>query len=137
MHLPRTCVIFELTYKSYSEFQIRMERYWCLQYLIQENIEEVHATVWRENIVKIDFPPYMTKVYGLPELKAGMRVSLKVQEVDTLMMELRTKFIKVLEEAPAVLAIDEDEIFIEAPPVIDASTVEETPAPEVNQEVAS
>ena len=128
---------FELTYKSYSEFQIRMERYWCLQYLIQENIEEVHATVWRENIVKIDFPPYMTKVYGLPELKAGMRVSLKVQEVDTLMMELRTKFIKVLEEAPAVLAIDEDEIFIEAPPVIDAPTVEETPAPEVNQEVAS
>jgi len=126
---------FELTYKNYSDFQTRMERYWCLQYLIQEHIEEVHATVWRENIVKIDFPPYMTKVYGLPELKAGMRVSLKVQEVDTLMMELRTKFICVLEEAPTILAIDEDDVFIEAPPVVETPAVEEAQAPELNQEV--
>ena len=135
---------FELTYKSYSEFQSRMERFWCLQYLIQAQVEEVHATVWRENIVKIDFPPYMTKVYGLPELKAGMRVSLKVQEVDTLMMELRTKFISVLEEASAVLTIDEDEVFIEEPPVAQPAAenatvadVAETPSPEVNQEVAT
>lgn len=101
---------FELTYKSYSEFQTRMERYWCLQYLIQENIEEVHATVWRENIVKIDFPPYITKVYGLPALKAGTRIALKIQDVDTLMMELRTKFNGELAEAPAVLEIDEEEM---------------------------
>ncbi len=116
---------FELTYKSYSDFQTRMERYWCLQYLIQEKVEEVHATVWRENIVKIDFPPYMTKVYGLPELKAGTRVALKVQEVDTLMMELRTKFISVLEEGLVVLEIDEDEVVIETPPVVEMPKAEE------------
>lgn len=87
---------FELTYKAYSEFQIRMERYWCLQYLIQESIQEIQATVWRENLVRLDNLPYMTKVYGLPELKAGTHVSLQVQEVDTLMMELRTKFLHVL-----------------------------------------
>jgi exoribonuclease-2 len=118
-----------------------MERFWCLQYLIQEQIEEVHATVWRENIVKIDFPPYMTKVYGLPELKAGTRVSLKVQEVDTLMMELRTKFISVLEEAVAELAIDEDEVFLEEPPVaqpaLESVTVEDTLPAEANQGVLS
>lgn len=99
---------FELTYKAYSEFQIRMERYWCLQYLIQENIEEVHATVWRENLVRLDHLPYMTKVYGLPELKTGTRVSLQVQDVDTLIMELRTKFLRVLEEEPLQpLALDD------------------------------
>ncbi|MGB4812703.1 MAG: RNB domain-containing ribonuclease [Methylophilaceae bacterium] len=129
---------FELTYKSYSDFQARMERYWSLQYLIQENIEEVHATVWRENIVKIDFPPYMTKVYGLPELKAGTRVGLKVQEIDTLMIELRTKFMSVLDEAPAVLAVDEEEVFVEALPVAEAPKDEalkigDTPTAEVNQ----
>lgn len=91
---------FELTYKAYSEFQIRMERYWCLQYLIQENVQEIHATVWRENLVRLDNLPYMTKAYGMPEMKSGTRVSLQVQDVDTLMMELRTKFLRVLEEEP-------------------------------------
>jgi exoribonuclease-2 len=92
---------FELTYQAYSEFQTRMERYCCLQYLIQEEIQVIHATVWRENLVRLDNLPYMTKVYGLPELKAGTRVSLQVQDVDTLLMELRTKFLGVLEDEPA------------------------------------
>jgi exoribonuclease-2 len=107
---------FEITYHAYSDFQTRMERYWSLQYVIQENIKEVHATVWRENLVRLDNPPYMTKVYGLPELKPGTRVSLQVQEVDTLLMELRTKFMGVLEEEPVsadVLAIEEEETFTE------------------------
>lgn len=106
---------FELTYKAYSEFQIRMERYWCLQYLIQEEIQEIHATVWRENLVRLDNIPYMTKVYGLPELKPGTRVNLQVQEVDTLLMDLRTKFLHVLENEPVVedLTIGEDAVEIE------------------------
>lgn len=90
---------FELTFQAYSEFQSRMERYCCLQYLIQEDAQIVHATVWRENLVRLDDLPYMTKVYGLPELKSGTRVSLQIQEVDTLLIELRTKFIEVLDES--------------------------------------
>jgi len=101
---------FELTYKAYSEFQTRMERYWCLQYLIQESVQEIHATVWRENLVRLDNMPYMTKVYGLPELKSGTRVSLQVQEVDTLMLDLRTKFIQVLEEAVAPVDFDDADV---------------------------
>jgi len=125
---------FELTYKAYSEFQIRMERYWCLQYIIQENIQEIHATVWRENLVRLDNIPYMTKVYGMAELKAGTRVSLQVQEVDTLMMELRTKFLRVLEEEPLqplVLDADDENIALEALVKADAAnTTEEKPAAE-------
>lgn len=116
---------FEMTYQAYSEFQTRMERYWCLQYLIQENIQELHATVWRENLVRLDSPPYMTKVYGLPELKPGTRVSLQVQEVDTLLMELRTKFMGVLEEEPLsadALVIEDGDIFME-----EVSPVDDTP----------
>ncbi|MDO9049917.1 MAG: RNB domain-containing ribonuclease [Methylotenera sp.] len=110
---------FELTYKAYSEFQIRMERYWCLQYLVQEGYQkeggqEIHATVWRENLVRLDKLPYMTKVYGLPELKTGTRVSLQVQEIDTLMMDLRTKFMHVIESEPTAVNMitpdDENEV---------------------------
>ena len=113
---------FELTYKAYSEFQIRMERYWCLQYLIQENVEEIHATVWRENLVRLDNLPYMTKVFGMAEMKAGTRISLQVQEVDTLMMELRTKFLRVLEEE-AVQPLVLDDAEAEALVIAAAETV--------------
>lgn len=89
---------FDQTYNAYNEFQTRMERYWCLQYLIQENLQEVEATVWRENLVRLKHLPYMTKVHSLPALKPGSQVRLSVQKVDTLLMELECKFMHVIEE---------------------------------------
>lgn len=90
---------FDLTYNAYNEFQTRMERYWCLQYLIQEHITEIDATVWRDNLVRLDALPYMTKVHSLPALKAGSKVRLCVQKVDTLLMTLDCKFVQVITEA--------------------------------------
>jgi exoribonuclease II len=83
---------FDQTYSAYSEFQTRMERYWCLQYLIQEKPTEVTATVWRENLVRIDGMFYITKVPSLPELKVGTKVLLEIKHIDTLLMELNCKF---------------------------------------------
>ncbi len=86
---------FDLTYNAYNEFQTRMERYWCLQYLIQEKLEEISATVWRENLVRLDTLPYITKVHSLPEMAAGTRVRLQIKRVDPLLMELDTKFMQI------------------------------------------
>lgn len=88
---------FDQTYNAYSEFQTRMERYWCLQYLIQEKLTEVIATIWRDNLVRIDGMFYITKVpslptTGLPELKVGTKVLLEIKHIDTLLMELNCKF---------------------------------------------
>lgn len=88
---------FELTYQAYNEFQTRMERYWCLQYLIQEKSSEVTATVWRENLVRIDGMFYITKVPSLPQLKVGTQVLLEIKHIDTLLMELNCKFKQVVE----------------------------------------
>lgn len=83
---------FDLAYHAYNEFQTRMERYWCLQYLIQENLQQIDATVWRENLVRLDGMPYLTKVPSLPELAAGDRVRLEIRRVDPLLMELDCRF---------------------------------------------
>ena len=96
---------FEQAHSAYNEFQTRMERYWCLQYLIQENVEEINATVWRENLVRLDDMPYITKVHSLPELAAGTRVKLAIKNVDTLLMELECRFIGQL-DAPETLQSD-------------------------------
>ncbi|MDI1307978.1 MAG: RNB domain-containing ribonuclease [Methylotenera sp.] len=128
---------FELTYKAYSEFQTRMERYWCLQYLIQENVQEVHATVWRENLVRLDNMPYMTKVYGLPELKSGTRVSLQVQEVDTLLLDLRTKFVQVLEEAAVALDFDDADSNNEVLEVLEPELVDSNAPDLISTDIAT
>ena len=87
---------FDFTYSAYGEFQTRMERYWCLQYLIQEDMQTVNATVWSENLVRLDCIPYITKVPSLPELAPGTSVTLEIRRIDPLLMELDTKFKAVL-----------------------------------------
>ncbi len=92
---------FDQTYNAYSEFQTRMERYWSLQYLIQEQLSEITATIWRDNLVKIDGMFFITKVPSLPtaglaELKVGTKVSLEIKHIDTLLMELNCKFKQVI-----------------------------------------
>ncbi len=106
---------FDQTYNAYSEFQTRMERYWCLQYLIQEQLSEVTATVWRENLVRIDGMFYITKVPSLPELKVGTRVSLEIKHIDTLLMELNCKFkaaipVEIAESEPVAVVEESTEI---------------------------
>jgi len=91
---------FDQTYNAYSEFQARMERYWCLQYLIQEHLTEVTATVWRENLVRIDGMFFITKVPSLTDLKVGTKVMLEIKHIDPLLMELNCKFKGVVETAP-------------------------------------
>lgn len=92
---------FDQTYQTYNDFQTRMERYWCLQYLIQEELTEVIATVWRENLVRLDGMFFITKVPSLPELKVGTQVNLEIKHIDTLLMELNCKFKQVVEAEEA------------------------------------
>lgn len=88
---------FDQTYQTYNDFQTRMERYWCLQYLIQEQLTEVTATVWRENLVRLDGMFFITKVVGMPEQKVGTKVSLVIKHIDPLLMELNCQFQQVVE----------------------------------------
>lgn len=103
---------FDQTYNAYNEFQTRMERYWCLQYLVQEHITEINATVWRENLVRLENLPYMTKVHSLPAMKPGSKVRLAVQKVDTLLMELECKFLHVIEEVTQDTAQEDNQTDI-------------------------
>jgi exoribonuclease-2 len=97
---------FDQTYNAYSDFQTRMERYWCLQYLIQEQFTEISASVWRENLVRIDGMFFITKVPSLPELKVGTQVLLEIKHIDTLLMELHCKFKGVIQKDAADVTPD-------------------------------
>ena len=75
---------FEVTYARYDEHQRAMETYWSLRWLKQENISAIGALVLRENLVRLDGLPLVTRVSSLPALAAGARVELQVGDVDLL-----------------------------------------------------
>ena len=92
---------FELAYDAYNDFQRRMERYWCLRWFTQENITDINAAVIKENLVRLDGLPFVTRVPSLPELPPGSRVNLAVDGVDLFDVELLCTFRQRIDVAPA------------------------------------
>lgn len=85
---------FDIAYDVYNEFQRRMERYWCLRYLIQEQIAEVRANVIRENLVRFVDLPLITRVNDLPVLETGSDVELTITRIDLLELLVECRYHK-------------------------------------------
>ncbi|MEW6314193.1 MAG: ribonuclease catalytic domain-containing protein [Pseudomonadota bacterium] len=89
---------FEVTYDAYLEFQRHMERYWCLRWLLQEQVSLIGATVIKENLVKLDHLPVLLRVASLPpEVPAGGRVELAPGEIDLLELGLECRYVRRLD----------------------------------------
>jgi exoribonuclease II len=84
---------FEATYSQYAEFQSKMEHYWCLRWLIQENRTEAEASVVRDNLVRLDALPLYVRVPDLPALSPGARVRLALGRIDLFAATVETRFI--------------------------------------------
>jgi exoribonuclease-2 len=89
---------FDAAYSLYNEFQRGMERYWCLRWLQQENIEQVGAVVLRENLVKVDDIPLVFRAPSLPELPANTRVQLAIVAIDFIDLDVQTRFVAAITE---------------------------------------
>ncbi len=83
---------FDLAHEAYGNVQRSMERYWCLRYLLQEDISIAPATVIKENLVRFDSLPLVTRVFGMAEMEPGTAVEVRIDAVDLLELEVRCKF---------------------------------------------
>lgn len=84
---------FELAYDAYNEFQRRMERFWCLRWLQQEEIKEIDASLIKENLVRFDRIPFITRVTGAPTMNPGDRLRVGIGEIDLLDVELSCRYL--------------------------------------------
>jgi len=84
---------FEAAYEAYSDFQRVMERYWCLRWLLQENVTRTTAVVLRESLVRLDRIPLFARVPSLPESESGARVEVDVSNIDLLGVDLDCRFV--------------------------------------------
>lgn len=100
---------FDLRYSAYAEFQRGMERYWCLRWLRQENMQTIDATIRRENLVKFDHLPLLQRIPSAPELNPGQRIRLSIESSDYLTLELDCRYLETLDRTAAESsAIDND-----------------------------
>lgn len=91
---------FELAYDAYNEFQRRLERYWMLRWLIQENIQEVTAKVIREDLVRFESLPLVTRAPSVMGVAPGARVRLAVSNIDLLDIHFHAEYLETLETPP-------------------------------------
>jgi exoribonuclease-2 len=84
---------FEIASDIYAEFQRNMERYWCLRWMIQEGVNTTAAEVLRDNLVKIDYIPLITRVVSLPTLEPGVKVTLKISAIDLLELTFHAEYV--------------------------------------------
>ncbi|MCT6881030.1 MAG: RNB domain-containing ribonuclease, partial [Snodgrassella alvi] len=57
---------FESTYATYNDFQRHMEAYWSLIYIQQEHLQELNAQLIRDDLVRIEGLPLVSRVSGIP-----------------------------------------------------------------------
>jgi exoribonuclease-2 len=88
---------FEATYSGYAEFQDRMEHYWCLRWLLQENVEEASASVIRENLVRFDKVPLVVRLADLPPLEPAAPVRVAIGRIDLLAATIECRYAGALQ----------------------------------------
>jgi len=92
---------FDAAYVAYAEFQERMERYWGLRWLRQEDVRRIEATVIRGDVLRLTGIPFITRLPGLPELPRGQHLELEVLGGDDVDLTLEARVHRLTEAAAA------------------------------------
>ena len=92
---------FDTAYTAYADFQRQMEAYWSLVYLQQQDISELTATILKEDLVRIEGLPLVTRATGIPfDALPKSQVLLKITELDPEKQFIALNYVKAV--APAV-----------------------------------
>jgi exoribonuclease-2 len=134
---------FDAAYTAYNGYQSGMERFWTLQYLKQENITEVVASLVKEMagggwLVRADNLPLMLTVMGATGLMRGDKVKVQLGAIDAMALDITGTVIEKMtpENSDANAAeegLDESLDDLEeatSGPIAIAMNVNETPAEE-------
>ncbi|MCL2590163.1 MAG: RNB domain-containing ribonuclease [Betaproteobacteria bacterium] len=89
---------FELIYAEYIEFQRRIERYWCVRWLRQNNVHTTEAIVLRDNLVRLIDIPLFFKIPSLPPQLPGSRINLAITGSDLIDVEVSARYLATLAE---------------------------------------
>ena len=88
---------FDTAYAAYADFQRQMEAYWSLVYLQQQGTSELTATILKEDLVRIEGLPLVTRATGIPfDALPKTRVLLKITELDPEKQFIALNYVKAV-----------------------------------------
>jgi exoribonuclease II len=100
---------FDAAYGAYADFQRDIERYWTLQWLAQQGITELDASVMKDGLVRAETLPLVFKALGCEALPRGTGVRVRITGSDALTLELHANLLARLDAAaPMVGDADDD-----------------------------
>ena len=103
---------FDAAYSAYNGYQNAMERFWTLQYLRQQAISTLDATLFKDNLVRADTLPLVLPVMGVQGLPRGARVRVRLGAMDLITLDIHGTLLERLDavpEAEAALEGDDEE----------------------------
>jgi len=120
---------FDAAYSAYNGFQAGIERYWTLKYLQQNNITELVATAFKDNLLRADELPLVLPAAGAQGLPRGAKVRVRLGEIDEITLDVSGTVIERLDaemdESPDPLGEDDGETEMAAGPISIAVDVNE------------
>jgi exoribonuclease-2 len=103
---------FDGAYSAYNGFQAGIERYWTLKYLQQNQITELTATAFKDNLVRADDLPLVLPAAGAQGLPRGAKVRIRLGDIDEITLDVNSTVIErldvVVDEAAAEQVDEED-----------------------------
>ena len=88
---------FEATYAAYNGYQAAMERFWTLQYLRQNAISELVATVIKEGMARADEVPLVLAIAAGAGLPRGAQVRLRLGMIDLMTLDVSATVLERLD----------------------------------------
>jgi exoribonuclease-2 len=110
-----------------------MERFWTLQYLAQQKMTELSATLFKEAsggqwLVRADKLPLVLTVLGAQGLERGAKVRVQLGQIDAISLDLHGVVLERLDSHPtSEMAEENDDDDTSAGPIAIAVDVNESP----------
>ncbi len=124
---------FDAAYTAYNSYQASIERYWTLRYLVQQRIEQLTATVLKDDLVRADDLPLVFPVTGALGLARGAHIRVRLGAIDEITLTVRGALIERL-DLPDSAPLDEEDLEggeseLAAGPIAIAVDLEDAQAP--------
>ncbi len=118
---------FDGAYSAYNGYQNAIERFWTLQYVQQNALTEIEATLFKDNLVRADHLPLVLPVMGAQNLPRGARVRVKLGDIDLVSLDIHGTVLERLDTEPENLdSEDEQDDDTVAGPIAIAVDISET-----------